>query len=49
LLSGDNYLARLRCQAEYTFAFQDRLMELSRSYPKVGDDGKVFLLDLGVK
>jgi len=49
LLPGDNYLARLRCQAEYTFAFQDRLMELSRSYRKVGDDGKVFLLDLGVK
>jgi len=45
-LLGDGYSRRVRRLTKYTFAFQDRLSVLGRAYERIGDDGKVFVLDL---
>lgn len=39
----------LHAQTENSFAFQDYLMELSKTRKKIYDDGKNFVLDLSVK
>jgi hypothetical protein len=38
---------RWRMLTRLNFAFQDRLVELSRRYEKVADDGQTFVLDIG--
>ena len=47
--SDKGYFGWVKKVTLYTFAFQNRLGELSRSYQKIFDNGEIFVLDLNKK
>lgn len=48
-LKGGGYISRVRIATLHAFAFQQRLNKLGKLYPKVYDDGEIFVLQVDSK